>query len=56
MMMDDRCLGKTPGYVRYSGYETPEAEAEYLPFLGPVWMVGDPIPDEDLDCSRKKKP
>jgi len=35
--MDDefRCLGKTPGYARYSGYDTLEMEAEFLPVLGP---------------------
>jgi hypothetical protein len=44
----DECLGKTPGYVRYSGYDTPEEEAEYLSTLGPVWCDGDPIPAEDL--------
>ena len=27
--MNDKCLGKTLGYVRYSGYDTPEEEAEY---------------------------
>jgi hypothetical protein len=27
--MNDKCLGKTPGYVRYSGYDTPEES--YLP-------------------------
>ena len=46
--MNDKCLGKTPGYVRYSGYDTPEEEAEYLSTLGPVWCDGDPIPAEDL--------
>ena len=46
--MNDKCLGKTPGYVRYSGYDTPEEEAEYLSILGPVWCDGDPIPAEDL--------
>ena len=39
-----RCLGRTPGYVRYSGYDTAEQEARYLPVLGPVWKYGDPIP------------
>ena len=46
--MNDKCLGKTSGYVRYSGYDTPEEEAEYLSILGPVWCDGDPIPAEDL--------
>ena len=39
-----RCLGRTPGYVRYSGYDTAEEEARYLPVLGPVWKYGDPVP------------
>jgi hypothetical protein len=39
-----RCLGKTPGFVRYSGYDTPEQEAEYLPAVGPIWIIGDPSP------------
>jgi hypothetical protein len=39
-----RCLGRTPGYVRYSGYDTAEQEARYLPVLGPVWKYGDPVP------------
>jgi hypothetical protein len=39
-----RCLGRTPGYVRYSGYDTAEEEARYLPMLGPVWKYGDPVP------------
>jgi hypothetical protein len=37
-------LGRTPGYVRYSGYDTAEEEARYLPVLGPVWKYGDPVP------------
>jgi hypothetical protein len=48
--MDSKCLGKTPGYVRYSGYDTPEEEEEFLPFLGPMWVVGDPIPEDE--CER----
>ena len=39
-----RCLGRTPGYVRYSGYDTAKEEARYLPVLGPVWKYGDPVP------------
>jgi hypothetical protein len=51
----DRCLGKTPGYVRYSGYDTPEEEAEYLDVLGPIWFCGDPIPyDESHEVSAAK--
>lgn len=46
IMKEIKCLGKTPGYARYSGYETPEEEARYLPVLGPVWKHGDPIPSE----------
>ena len=46
---DPRCLGKTPGYARYSGYDTPEEEAECLDTLGPIWMDGDPLPPEDLE-------
>jgi hypothetical protein len=42
-----RCLGKTPGFVRYSGYDTSEVEAECLPTLGPIWFPGDPIPGVD---------
>jgi hypothetical protein len=38
------CLGKTPGYPRYSGYSTPEDEAKFLPILGPIWRFGDPLP------------
>ena len=41
-------LGKTPGYARYSGYDTKEQEDEFLPVLGPVRFDGDPIPLEDL--------
>jgi hypothetical protein len=44
----DECLGKTPGYVRYSGYDTPDEESELLPILGPMWRDGDPIPPQDL--------
>jgi hypothetical protein len=43
-MKQFECLGKTPGFVRYSGYDTEEEEAEFLP----VWCDGDPIPAEDL--------
>ena len=39
-----KALGKHPGYVRYSGYDTPEDEAKFLPYLGPVWHPGDPVP------------
>jgi hypothetical protein len=49
------CLGKTPGYVRYSGYYTPEEEAEYLPTLGPMWVCGDPIPPQDLLPPKKSR-
>jgi hypothetical protein len=45
-MAELKCLGKTPGYVRYSGYDTPEEEAEFLPVLGPQWCDGDPLPPE----------
>jgi hypothetical protein len=44
---ETECLGKTPGYARYSGYDTPEEEAEYLETLGPIWCDGDPIPPQD---------
>jgi hypothetical protein len=37
-------LGKTPGYARYSGYDTKEQEDEYLDMLGPIWRDGDPAP------------
>jgi hypothetical protein len=47
-MKELRCLGKTPGFVRYSGYDTPEQEAEYLPTIGPILIFGDPIPGVDL--------
>jgi hypothetical protein len=53
-MDDTRCLGKTPGYVRYSGYDTPEEEAEYLPVLGPIWYDGDPIPTEDYIAAERE--
>ena len=46
-MKELRCLGKTPGFVRYSGYDTPEEEAEFLPTIGPMWFIGDPIPGVD---------
>jgi hypothetical protein len=46
--MGGECLGKTPGYVRYSGYGTPEEEAKYLPLLDPVRRFGDPIPRSAL--------
>jgi hypothetical protein len=49
------CLGKTPGYVRYSGYDTREEEDEFLPILGPIWCDGDPIPAEGL-LPRNEKP
>jgi hypothetical protein len=52
LKMDEKCLGKTPGYVRYSGYDTPEEEAEYLPTLGPVWCDGDPISAEDYAAAE----
>jgi hypothetical protein len=51
---DTCCLGKTPGYARYSGYDTPEEEARYLPVLGPVWKDGDPIPPEHCGSTTKK--
>ena len=41
-------LGRTPGYARYSGYETEEQEDEFLSVLGPVWCDGDPMPTLDL--------
>jgi hypothetical protein len=52
-------LGKTPGYARYSGYDTEEQEDEYLSLLGPVWCDGDPmlepeIRDEGVDTKRAK--
>jgi hypothetical protein len=47
------CLGKTPGYVRYSGYNTPEQEARFLPILGPVWCCGDPLPPHTATSPRK---
>jgi hypothetical protein len=52
-------LGKTPGYARYSGYDTEEQEDEYLSLLGPVWCDGDPMPepkirDEVVDTKRAK--
>jgi hypothetical protein len=42
-MSGEQCLGRTPGYVRYSGYATPEEETKYLPLLGPILRFGDPI-------------
>ena len=45
--MKDR-IGKTPGYARYSGYDTEQEEDEFLEELGPVWCDGDPIREEDL--------
>jgi hypothetical protein len=50
---ESECLGKTPGYARYSGYDSPEEEAEYLETLGPIWCDGDPIPPQDLQALRK---
>jgi hypothetical protein len=52
-------LGKTPGYARYSGYDTEEQEDEYLSLLGPVWCDGDAmsepeIRDEGVDTRRAK--
>jgi hypothetical protein len=49
-----RCLGRTPGYVRYSGYDTAEEEARYLPVLGPVWKYGDPVPRPDQQHARRR--
>ena len=43
--MKDR-IGKTPGYARYSGYDTEQEEDEFLEELGPVWCDGDPIREE----------
>lgn len=54
-MGDGQCLGKTPGYVRYSGYGTPEEEAKYLPLLGPVRRFGDPIPPGSLPPATVSK-
>ena len=50
-----RCLGRTPGYVRYSGYDTAEQEGRYLPVLGPVWKYGDPVPPA-ADRPEEKTP
>jgi hypothetical protein len=48
-------VGKTPGYARYSGYDTEEQEDEYLSVLGPVWCDGDPMPvDDDVNAKRGK--
>jgi len=48
--------GKTPGYARYSGYDTEEQEDEYLDMLGPVWCDGDPMPlNDDVNTKRGKK-
>lgn len=55
MSDEPKCLGRTPGYVRYSGYDTPEQEAECLPVLGPIWVVGDPIPPQDLLLEPRRK-
>jgi hypothetical protein len=39
---------KTPGYARYSGYDTEQQEDEYLSVLGPVWCDGDPMPESEI--------
>jgi hypothetical protein len=52
--MRDR-IGKTPGYVRYSGYDTEEEEDEFLEALGPLWCDGDPIPPEDLEEEKARR-
>jgi hypothetical protein len=43
------CQSETPGYARYSGYDTREEEDEFLSILGPVWCDGDPMPVSELD-------
>ncbi len=50
-----KCLGKTPGYPRYSGYDTKEEEDEFLPTLGPVWCDGDPIPPQHLPVTSGRR-
>jgi hypothetical protein len=52
---DKMGLGRTPGYARYSGYDTEEDEDEFLSVLGPVWRDGDPIPAEDLEPRKERK-
>jgi len=52
--MKDR-IGKTPGYARYSGYDTEQEEDEFLEELGPVWCDGDPIREEDLVPRRGRR-
>jgi hypothetical protein len=40
-------LGKTPGYARYSGYDTEEQEDEYLSLLGPSGVMA-------IQCRNRK--